>query len=356
MIQVFDTHRTMYRNAKLRAFSDESKTTRLNFFDMTDVDDSTVYNNIGNEVWTNENGYYVRSSDQQKVNCLAVEQDAIIEVSLDGGTNWPVQWILHAGDSGANGFRVKKLKYYNGENNLVTGDLNDSEITLPDYLLRSEATFDNVWSEEEVVVTDGSTTSWTNVAVTNWTHVITFRQIAVSGAKFVIEATLRAGQTILVNNASAFDILIATTDLSNPYTLKAGKIAFFFRAFEGGYLFKIVDDNNSDGPVTVSNERILVNAATSSGVTINIEHSGTIVYVEGTWNAGAAKHIIMNAGTGIATVTVINKSSDSFKFWFSRPNVSSSPVITIAVDKVTNVYVPRDPTSADIVSTTLSID
>lgn len=250
MIQVFDPHRTMYRNAKLRAFSNASKTTRIKFFDMTNVEDATQYDDIGLEVWTNENGFLIRSSNQQKVSCLAVEEDAIIEVSLDNGTSWPIQWILHASEGfDPSDLRVKKLRYYNGANNIITGDLNDSPIQLPDYLLRSEAAFGNIWAEEETIVTGAYIGQWTNVSITDWTHIITFKDVTQhpSGG-YVLEPSLRTGQTVLVRNDSTITLNLASEDLGDVKTLAPDCLGIFFKSNDE-CIFEPLGQNAGDAKI-----------------------------------------------------------------------------------------------------------
>ena len=86
-MQVFDTHRLLYKNAQIRAYSLATPTTPISFKDDTDTD-------IGNIVYTNENGYICRSSDMQTVKCLKLSESAIVQVSLDGGNNWPIEWVI----------------------------------------------------------------------------------------------------------------------------------------------------------------------------------------------------------------------------------------------------------------------
>ena len=50
MINIFDTHRLLYRNAQLRAFKKDAPTVPLSFKNYDGED-------IGNIVYTNENGY-----------------------------------------------------------------------------------------------------------------------------------------------------------------------------------------------------------------------------------------------------------------------------------------------------------
>ena len=342
MIQVFDPHRTMYRNAKLRAFSDEDKTTRIKFFDMTNVEDEAQYDDIGLEVSTDQNGYIMRSGGQQKVNCLAVEEDAIIEVSLDGGTSWPIQWILHAGDTGTNA-KVKKLYFFNGQGNEQSGNLSDTAIHLPDYLLRSESNNNNTWAEEEVVVSGGSTDSWETIPITNWTHVITFDDIAVDQAKFVFGLPLRTAQTILVYNRSAYRVKLSVDDLAATALLAPWTMGVLFKADETHTIFKIIGESSGGGggDGVLDDPYILINAATASGMSVDLTRTGNIVYVSGTWDAGAAKAINLIADPlRITKCSVINNTSENMTVrWMNAGG--NSKTATVNSQKVAELYRPN---------------
>ena len=329
MIQVFDPHRTMYRNAKLRAFSDESKTTRIKFFDMTNVEDETQYDDIGLEVSTDQNGYIMRSGGQQKVNCLAVEEDAIIEVSLDGGTSWPIQWILHAGDTGTN-TKVKKLYFFNGQGSEQSGNLSDTEIHLPDYLLRSEANLNNVWAESEVIVTGGSADSWESVGTNEWTHIITFKDLTVDEAKFIVGGPLRNGQTIVIYNKDArYSVKMAIDDLSNPIIIAPGQFGIMFKSDET-IIFKMLNTSASEqtGYTIVAAEQL------HGG---NLDVVGPIVYIAGTF-LSSAPHIATLNADGFNKLQIINDTAETITVrWLTS-------VTSLATKKVLTIYRPQPGT------------
>lgn len=329
MIQVFDPHRTMYRNAKLRAFSDEGKTTRIKFFDMTNVEDELQYDDIGLEVSTDQNGYIMRSGGQQKVNCLAVEEDAIIEVSLDGGTSWPIQWILHAGDTGAN-TKIKKLYFFNGQGNEQSGNLSDTEIHLPDYLLRSEANLNNIWAESEVIVTGGSADSWESVGTNEWTHIITFKNLTADEAKFVVGGPLRDGQTIVIYNKDArYSVKMAIDDLSNPITIGPGQFGLMFKSDET-IVFKMLNTsaNESTGYTIVAAEQL------HGG---NLDIVGPIVYIAGTF-LSSAPHIATLNADDFNKLQIINNTAETITVcWLTS-------VTSLATKKVLTIYRPMPGT------------
>lgn len=325
MIQVFDPHRTMYRNAKLRAFADESKTTRIKFFDMTDVEDEEQYDEIGLEVSTDQNGYLMRSGGQQKVSCLAVEEDAIIEVSLDGGTSWPIQWVLHAGDPGSH-VTIKDLFFFNGEGNEQSGNLSETAIHLPDYLLRSEASLGNIWAESEVIVTGGSSTSWESVGTNEWTHIITFNALVVNEAKFVVGGPLRNGQTIVIyNKDDRYSVKMAIDDLSNPIIIGPDQIGVMFKSDET-IVFKMLNTaaNEQAGYTAIAAE--LLHAG-------GIDVVGPIVYIAGTF-LSSAPHIASLNADDFNKLQVINDTAETITVNWLTCNV------TLATKKVLTIYRP----------------
>lgn len=334
MIQVFDPHRTMYRNAKLRAFSDEGKTTRIKFFDMTNVEDETQYDDIGLEVSTDQNGYIMRSGGQQKVNCLAVDEDAIIEVSLDGGASWPIQWILHAGDTGTN-TKVKKLYFFNGQGSEQSGNLSDTEIHLPDYLLRSEANLNNVWAESEVIVTDGSVDSWESVGTNEWTHIITFKSLAVDEAKFVVGGPLRDGQTIVIyNKDDRYSVKMAIDDLSNPIIIAPGQFGIMFKSDET-IVFKMLNTSASEqtGYTIVAAEQL------HGG---NLDVVGPTVYIAGTF-LSSAPHIATLNADDFNKLQIINDTAETITVrWLTS-------VTSLATKKVLTIYRPQPGTFFTVV-------
>lgn len=336
MIQVFDPHRTMYRNAKLRAFSDEGKTTRIKFFDMTNVEDETQYDDIGLEVSTDQNGYIMRSGGQQKVNCLAVDEDAIIEVSLDGGTSWPIQWILHAGDTGTN-TKVKKLYFFNGQGSEQSGNLSDTEIHLPDYLLRSEANLNNVWAESEVVVSGGAIDSWESVGTNEWTHIITFTNLAFDESKFVVGGPLRDGQTILIyNKDAAKSVKMAIDDLSNPIIIAPGRFGIMFKSDDTIVfkMFNVTSAGNNDGYTIVAAE--LLHAG-------NIDVVGSIVYIAGTF-LSSAPHIATLNADNFNKLVVINDTAETITVrWLTS-------VTSLATKKTLTIYRPQPGTFFTVIA------
>ena len=131
-MQVFDTHRLLYKNAQIRAYSLATPTTPISFKDDTDTD-------IGNIVYTNENGYICRSSDMQTVKCLKLSESAIVQVSLDGGNNWPIEWVIEDTLTFVESTDVNSISYYGSDKQWHTWNpITSPNTQLPQYLLASE--------------------------------------------------------------------------------------------------------------------------------------------------------------------------------------------------------------------------
>lgn len=186
MVTALDTHRMLYRNAVLRAYDAANPTTRVNFFN-GDVD-------IGDEVYTNENGYlFYESGGRQPIECLNVVSDTIIKVSVDGGHNFDITWQV---EDKAAGFvdetDIHNMTYRGSDGTRKTWQVLQADCDLPDYLLKSEYQT-GIWGEQEMAVDGGI------IAPEIWTHVITI--LSTAPASLVVDAVrLRAGQVITIRS------------------------------------------------------------------------------------------------------------------------------------------------------------
>lgn len=86
MIDILDTARLLYKNAILRAFVYGEETTRQNFFSADGTD-------LGDTLKTNAQGYIIYGDNSTRANGYFVKSNAIIEVSLDNGVSYPIQWL-----------------------------------------------------------------------------------------------------------------------------------------------------------------------------------------------------------------------------------------------------------------------
>ena len=179
MVNALDTHRMLYRNAVLRAYDAANPTTRVNFFN-GDVD-------IGDEVYTNENGYlFYESGGRQPIECLNVAGDTIIKVSVDGGHNFDITWQV---EDKAAGFvdetDIHNMTYRGSDGTRKTWQILQADCDLPDYLLKSEY-HTGIWGEQEVAVSNAI------IVPEIWTHVITI--LSTAPAAIAVDAVrLRAG-------------------------------------------------------------------------------------------------------------------------------------------------------------------
>ena len=131
MVNVLDTHRVLYRNAVLRAYDAANPTTRIHFFN--------IDNDIGDEVYTNENGYlFYESGGRQPIECLNVDGDAIIKVSLDGGTNFDITWQVNdSTDQYVKTDDMHTMTYRGPDGIRKNWYILQADCDLPDYVLKS---------------------------------------------------------------------------------------------------------------------------------------------------------------------------------------------------------------------------
>lgn len=189
MVNVLDTHRLQYRNAVLRAYDAANPTTRIDFFN-GDV-------NIGNEVYTNENGYlFYEAGGRQPIENLNVDGSAIIKVSLDGGNSFEITWQVDDKTSQyVEESDVHDMTYRGSDNTRKTWHPLQADCALPDYLLKSEY-HDGIWGEQEMAIGAGTG----SVILNEWTHVITILSTAPDAIAFT-NVRLRAGQVITIKAA-----------------------------------------------------------------------------------------------------------------------------------------------------------
>lgn len=198
MVNVLDTHRMQYRNAVLRAYDADNPTTRIDFFN-GDV-------NIGNEVYTNENGYlFYEAGGRQPIENLNVDGSAIIKVSLNGGNNFSITWQvddksgLYVEESD-----VHNMTYRGSDNTRKTWQPLQADCDLPDYLLKSEY-HDGIWGEQEIAIGAGTN----SLTLTEWAHVITITSAAPNTIA-ITNVRLRAGQSVHIIAKKACTLAIRT--------------------------------------------------------------------------------------------------------------------------------------------------
>lgn len=198
MVNVLDTHRMQYRNAVLRAYDAANPTTRIDFFN------GNV--NIGNEVYTNENGYlFYEVGGRQPIENLNVNGSAIIKVSLDDGHHFGITWQvedntgLYVEESD-----VHDMTYRGSDNTRKTWQPLQADCALPDYLLKSEY-HDGIWGEQEIAIGTGTAI----VTFAEWAHAVTILSAAPDNIS-ITNPRLRAGQIITITVKKDCTLAIVT--------------------------------------------------------------------------------------------------------------------------------------------------
>ena len=199
--EVLDTHRLMYRDARIRAISLSDATTPIQFVNITD--DAGPDAEIGNIVYTDAMGYVFYGANQTRVTCLGVKESAIIQVDLHGNDNWhDIEWVVRK-DVDDDVVRVSDVgKVLDGNNNIVWDPLAGNWV-LPEYVTADQIQTGR-WAEGEMTVSS-STPSQLNVD--EWTHTITIQPGHAS--EYTLNFTTgRIGQLITIVNNSDIDVTI----------------------------------------------------------------------------------------------------------------------------------------------------
>lgn len=214
MLHALDTHRLMYRNAKLRAFllDGDQNTTPAKFYDITgplDAQHPIESYDCGYFVSTNEEGYICRESDQAIVRQLAVTHNVVIQVSLDGGQSWPIQWNV-AGQDAAQYLQstdIHSLWFYGDDGNLQAYNPAVQDIQLPDYIRRGEISLNNIWIEETLVVEPTDTV----ITLSKWTKSIIIPDDTLVDTRVldIHNGGARAGQVIHILSLSQKQVTLS---------------------------------------------------------------------------------------------------------------------------------------------------
>ena len=222
--QVLDTHRLMYRNARLRAISLSDKTTPIQFLNVTDQNAATP---IGNIVYTDNNGYVFYSANHRRVTCLAVPESAIVQVDLHNNNNWnDIEWIVRVEDD-TQFARIDDIgKVLDKDGNLLWNPL-VGNWSFPDFMRRDEFN-EGEWAEGEMTVTD---TTPKQLNVDKWTHTIIVRPGHAPEYEISI-ANGRVGQCIAIVNASDVSVTITETHAggSSSQTISAQGVIIAVRS------------------------------------------------------------------------------------------------------------------------------
>lgn len=225
MINVFDTHRLMYRNAILKAYDLADGTTPIEFYNVTENTEPTE--NIGDTVYTNEAGYICYGTNRQMVLGLGLKKSAIIRASLNDGVSWPIEWTIRIAEDGVTREDLT-FKIFDSARNVLYDPLSKS-YTMPDYLLRSEYS-NGIWKEESVSLE----TNESSVALSEWTTSVRISQ-AVIAVQISLTGQLRAGQKVLVVNEGK-------TRVINNMRFEAGSFGMYYADGNGNMMWTTQSD------------------------------------------------------------------------------------------------------------------
>lgn len=214
MLTIFDSHWLPYRNAEVRAFALDNKTAPLDFYNITDSESGG--DNIGRVVNTDERGFlhYGGGQGLQNVECLAVAESAIIQVSRPTGEILG-QWTLKEGAKPLTANDLGTLKYADGT--LAFNPAVPREWTLRNFALASDVRR-GIWQEAQTIVLDNDA----EYELSKWQSVIyipgvfTHQTLNLNVSQLVADAEPRFGLKFLIVNGSDHDIKVsqAGTDIS----------------------------------------------------------------------------------------------------------------------------------------------
>lgn len=247
MIQVFDTHRLLYKNAVLKAYSLANPTTQIHFYGYDDGD-------LGLEVQTNENGYICGGSGMEILQSLGVDEAAIIKVSLDGGTSWPIEWVLDNETANMLTPRdIGTLGYYDADGVRQTWDPTAGDAELPNYGQDGSTT----WDEKNMTI-DGSECQY---AIDIWTKNIVIKTTYENNAVMLNCNSSRAGQQFVIYNKQATKNRVVLGFVNGPQPIE---IPADMAAIVGIYSYTIDDEERFYAEFVIVNTSTLTEAVVKS--------------------------------------------------------------------------------------------
>lgn len=320
---VVDTHRLMYRNARLRALDLSDHTTPIEFVNVTD--DNTEPTPIGHIVTTNEHGYVCYGDSQQLVTCLAVTKSAIVQVDIHGNDDWNIEWVIHV-DSDRDYVTVEDIGcVYNHDGEQVWNPL-DGDWHLPDWVERDEIG-NGEWAEGQM---DVAVDSPEVLNITKWTHTIIFRNGHAAVHK-LSDLIGRYGQTIALVNVSNTSVAINNVAIPSGSTALA---VYDYQSLFGAWHITSLNSGtmryrtlsiSGSGAVTLDDPSVFYIIRTRSAETLEIIA-----------NASPINGIII-AETGDCPVRLNNESMAMDKYVCVG---DSTPFTIVSRNGVRTLYVP----------------
>ena len=239
---VTDTHRLMYRNARIRALDLSDRVSQISFFNVTGADEAT---DIGTEVFTDQNGY-IFYGNAQGVECLTVKQSAIIQVDLNNTNAWDIQWIVEVGDEDSYVAVGDVAKVVDGDGNVIWDPIGGENWQFPDYVKRDELRLGE-WAEGTMVVRQDTPEI---LNIDQWTHSIFITGNMLADHYVFSHELGRYGQVIVVMNETDETIsLWASRERATPEVVNIYPNDVFIAAKkvnQGWYFRRATDDSNTE--------------------------------------------------------------------------------------------------------------
>lgn len=213
---VVDTHRFMYRNCVLQAFSLSTPTQPIPFVEI-DADGAENEIPVGTSLWTNEAGYVFYGAGTQIVGALAVAESAIVKVMQGSPLTQRAQFIVKVDASGAQPVMPTDIgTIYSYDDGWSWNPL-DGDQHLPDFIQRGEFK-PGTWAEGELAVDELTPVK---IPIDKWTNSIIFK-VGAGTAYSLDRYTGRYGQTITIFNMSGHDITVHTIGSDITALVKPG--------------------------------------------------------------------------------------------------------------------------------------
>lgn len=223
MLTIFDSHWLPYRNAEVRAFALGNKTIPLDFYNVTGTE--TDGDNIGQVVNTDERGFlhYGGGAGLQNVECLAVKESAIIQVSRPTGEILG-QWVLKVGQKPLTVADLGTLTYADGT--LAFNPTVPRAWKLRDFALASDVR-QGIWQEAQTIVLDADAAS---TKLSKWQSVIyipnafTGNALTLDASPLLADDEPRFGLKFLIVNGSNHDVKVVQAGVTegSSVTIPAG--------------------------------------------------------------------------------------------------------------------------------------
>lgn len=269
MISIVDSHRLLYKNAVIRAFCFEDRTIPVSFFNADGVD-------VGETLRTNESGYLVNAEGTHQITSYFVKQKSIVQVSLDNGFSWPIEYIVES-NIGADDIQDGSLLNKHG---VRVWSANAKESYQLDYNDLENQPDIRPWGEAEQC--EKTEKSDEIIVVSQFTKVLHIDGVAVNVSIWATEK--RYGQQVSVCNHTDHPISVYDLTGVKLFMLDAGEArAVFSQKLDDAdvVVFRALSQlERKDIPVVPDAQYtrlglVKVNATTGSVLTVDVSPLGT---------------------------------------------------------------------------------